>query len=303
MNEPMSPVQAETPFTPVSAGALLRSARERAGISISVLAASLKVPERRLEALEAEQWQAFPDIVFVRALASSVCRQLGIDRSPILAALPVPEAVELQPDDSRLGAFHESGHGFRRSASGLSLPQRGRPLLVAAALLLLAGVVLWFWPYWVKAPQPNAERQAVSTSSASSTLAASAAPAAAAPPMRSSTVPAPVPAPVAPSSSGPGLAPPPIAVSSQPQAAVPQVAESGWLRFAASGESWVEVSDASGTVVFRKLLQAGESVALDAPGPLNVLIGRAGATQVSVRGKPMDLAPIARNNVARFEVR
>ena len=65
----------------------------------------------------------------------------------------------------------------------------------------------------------------------------------------------------------------------------------------------MEVSDASGTVVFRKLLQAGESVALDAPGPLNVLIGRADATQVSVRGKPMDLAPIARNNVARFEVR
>jgi len=34
-----------------------------------------------------------------------------------------------------------------------------------------------------------------------------------------------------------------------------------------------------------------------------VVIGKADATEVFVRGKPFDLAPVTRENVARFEVK
>ena len=71
-----------------SAGSLLREAREAAGLHVSTLAANLKVPVRKLEALEEDRYDELPDAVFVRALASSVCRTLKIDSSPVLQRLP-----------------------------------------------------------------------------------------------------------------------------------------------------------------------------------------------------------------------
>jgi cytoskeleton protein RodZ len=37
--------------------------------------------------------------------------------------------------------------------------------------------------------------------------------------------------------------------------------------------------------------------------PLAVVIGRADATRLHVRGKPFDLQPVAKDNVARFEIK
>jgi cytoskeleton protein RodZ len=37
--------------------------------------------------------------------------------------------------------------------------------------------------------------------------------------------------------------------------------------------------------------------------PLSVVIGRADVTEVFVRGKPLELASVSRENVARFEVK
>ena len=50
-------------------------------------------------------------------------------------------------------------------------------------------------------------------------------------------------------------------------------------------------------------LAADESASVNVPGPLTVVIGRADATEVFVRGKPFDLAGVSRENVARFEVK
>ena len=57
----------------------LSEAREAAGLHIAALAAALKVPVRKLEALEAGRYEELPDLTFARALASSACRQLRID--------------------------------------------------------------------------------------------------------------------------------------------------------------------------------------------------------------------------------
>src|SRR3989338_10209706 len=72
----------------VSAGSLIRQAREAAGLHIAALAVALKVPVKKLEALEADRLDLLPDAVFVRALAASVCRTLKIDAGPVLALLP-----------------------------------------------------------------------------------------------------------------------------------------------------------------------------------------------------------------------
>ena len=75
------------------------------------------------------------------------------------------------------------------------------------------------------------------------------------------------------------------------------------LSIAATGESWVEVINGSGNVVAKRLLQAGDVIDFSAAPPYSVVLGKADAAQVSVRGKPFDTAPFSRSNVARFEVK
>lgn len=97
------------------------------------------------------------------------------------------------------------------------------------------------------------------------------------------------------------------AVRSTPTAASPtqgvMAAPGGIVVFSARGASWVEVTDARGSVVLSRLLMPGETVGAGGATPLSVVVGRADATDVTVRGKPFDLAPVARSNVARFEVK
>lgn len=76
-----------------SAGALLRQYREAKGLHISILAASLKVPSAKLEALEANRFEALPDLVFARALAMSVCRYLHMDPAAVLSMMPGQEMM------------------------------------------------------------------------------------------------------------------------------------------------------------------------------------------------------------------
>ncbi|MBC7941653.1 MAG: helix-turn-helix domain-containing protein, partial [Chitinophagaceae bacterium] len=74
-----------------SAGALLRSARERQGLHIAALAAAIKVAPRKLDALENNRWHELPDATFTRALAQTVCRSLKIDAKQVLDLLPAVE--------------------------------------------------------------------------------------------------------------------------------------------------------------------------------------------------------------------
>lgn len=71
-----------------SAGRLLREAREKRGMHIAALAASIKVTPKKLEALESDRIDLLPDATFARALAQTVCRALKIDSGPVMALLP-----------------------------------------------------------------------------------------------------------------------------------------------------------------------------------------------------------------------
>ncbi|MBI3154302.1 MAG: DUF4115 domain-containing protein, partial [Burkholderiales bacterium] len=94
---------------------------------------------------------------------------------------------------------------------------------------------------------------------------------------------------------GDAAAPDPAA----PAAATTQAA----VGLRASAESWVEARDADGRVVFSRTLRAGESVELDAAPPLRLTIGNAAATELTLRGQPVDLAPHLSGNVARIELK
>src|SRR6478752_2999890 len=127
----------------VSAGTLLRQAREAAGLHVATLAANLKVPLRKLEALEEDRYDQLGDAVFVRALASSVCRTLKMDPQPVLERLPQTARPRLINDDDGINApFRSPGDG---PAPGLP-HQVSRPVALLVVALLLAAIVLIFLP-------------------------------------------------------------------------------------------------------------------------------------------------------------
>jgi cytoskeleton protein RodZ len=92
----------------------------------------------------------------------------------------------------------------------------------------------------------------------------------------------------------------PVAAASANAAAVPA---QGTVTFRTRGTSWIQVTDAHGTPVLRKLMEAGETAGASGALPLAVTIGSVEQTEVQVRGKPFNLGPVSRDNVARFEVK
>jgi len=297
-----------------SAGAALRQAREAAGISLEVLAASLKVTVDKLAALEADRWEALPDVVFARGLAASVCRSLSLDPAPVLQRLP-QAGPRLAPQGERINApFKEVRVG---AGSGLKA-YLSRPVgLAVLALLVAAGALLLLPTTQDSDPQGQAPavvseapgREPVVASVVTTEVAGQAVPPA---PMPVEPVPAPVPETGAAPTTA--VTPPAVIATASPVAAAPAAAGTqvqgvtspvveGLLGFSASADSWVKVTDARGVVVLSRLVRAGESVNANGTVPLAVVVGRADATRVTVRGQAMDLAPIARDNVARFEVK
>ena len=75
------------------------------------------------------------------------------------------------------------------------------------------------------------------------------------------------------------------------------------LTVTASKESWVKVIDAKGAVLLSRLLMPGEVAQASGFPPLDAVVGRADVVRVEVRGKWLDLSPLSRDNVARFEVK
>ncbi|MBU0590479.1 MAG: helix-turn-helix domain-containing protein [Gammaproteobacteria bacterium] len=302
--EPMAP--AEVP-QPKSAGTLLREAREAAGLHIAAMAVSMKVPVKKLEALEADQLDLLPDAVFVRALASSVCRSLKIDPQPILERLPLTAAPRLHAAEMGINTpFHS--HQDRQGESAFT--QISKPLVLAALTLLVAALVLIFFP--------TAEQTAlVSEVTAERTLPTLPAPvplpaepvkladedvAKQAPAAAGASVPA---AATAPSAGQPvAVVAPPVLANPAPGATPPAVTSgSGVVVFKLRGDSWVEVVDAKGVVQLRRILAMGETVGVSGALPLAVVVGRADVTEIQVRGKAFDLAAVSKENVARFEVK
>jgi len=123
-----------------SAGALIRRARESAGVQITSLAVALKVPVRRLEALEADRYDLLTDAVFVRALASSVCRSLKIDPAPILPLLPRTQAQPLSVE----GHINEPFRSSEEAAAGRS--PVSQPAVLAGVVLVFAALTVYLWP-------------------------------------------------------------------------------------------------------------------------------------------------------------
>lgn len=278
-----------------SAGKMLAEARTRLGLSVVEVARQLRLSSRQIEALEADDHASLPGKTFLRGFLRNYARLLQLDPEPLLA-LYQPEPLQIQPiavPRSRI----EFGGKRRLMPFGNN---SGKPKAKYAAIIGVAVLVLsWGMYEWVQgqpSPQDAAVKPAGETTMVLS-LPQAEAPAQTAPVANQAAEPAPA------SVSAPAPAAAPVAAEA-PAPSAPPMADVGGqrLQFAFDGDSWVEVKDKSGKVVFYQLNPKGSQQSVRGTPPFSLVIGNAAYVRVTYNDKPVDLAPYTKVDVARLTI-
>ena len=128
-----------------SAGALLRAAREAAGLSVEAVAQQLKLSSRQVCALERNDFSSLPGRTFVRGFLRNYARLVKLDAEHVLGALPsgaetpTLEAPALHPTAPTMGELptaESTKAPWTRWAIPLSL----------AAVVAVAAIYEWARP-------------------------------------------------------------------------------------------------------------------------------------------------------------
>lgn len=265
-----------TPSAPLAAGAQLRAARQAKGVHLAILSAQLKVPVRQLEALESDALSQTSAPAYVRALALAVCRQLQLDATPILAALPPVVSPLAKPIDSIEPL--QAVHGHRAAWASLSTVPRMVWVWAALTSVAVAGFVWW--------PSLNQTEALVVQE---------------APVVMGAALPASGPMAVQP------MAPAitetkTTAVPAPPVTSAVATEQAPGMRLRVTETMWVEVRDAQGQQPIKRLVKPGETVELPPPGPLFVYLAKGDRAELSWQGKAVDLGPHSQNNEVRLRL-
>ena len=266
-------------------GAGLREVRERLGWLLPDVAAALRIRLEYLDAIERGDLAPLPGpayrIGFVRAYAQI----LGLDGEEILRR------------------FREAGGLGEAQNVSLNMlapvPDRGVPrgaLALLGVVIVLGGYALW---YHLTASNRHLAAQV-------QPVPAQLAPLALPPVVKTDTPDTPVPAKpetasAPPSPAQPAPAQPPAAPAAQtlaatapvspttpgpqasPQAAAPTPPGAGMV-ISATQDAWIQVQDATGNILFSKVLHAGDSWPVPEEAGLTMTTGNAGGTEIVTNG-------------------
>lgn len=274
-------------------GAALSAARTAQNLSLTDVARQLKLSVNQVAALEAGEFERLPGPVFVRGFVRNYARLLKLDPERILELI-VPDASE-----------REVRNEMPASRDIPFPPERARrwPGLVLLLLLAIAMLAGYEFYWGEQAPVVTATRPA-------------APPAPPAPPVAPTAetpraiVPATTPDPQAPTQAQPeaaALAVQPVqdtreavAAVAQPTPVAPPAGDSE-LRFTFDKESWVQIRESGGKVIFTRLNPAGSEQRVSGKPPFRLVIGNAHGVRLTYNERPVDLEPqIVSDDVARF---
>ena len=254
-----------------SPGAALAAARAAQGLTIENISAKLKLTSFQIKAIEADDFSVLPGTVFARGYVRNYARLLNLDAEPLMLAMaPHGSRVSL-PQDARL----------LRDATGVSLDKTAGFLPVAA--VVVAGMVgaLAYYEFVLNDAYRARSLPPVSSFTGNSAVATSEASAVLLLP--------------------PAAEPPALQDDSQGGANVAAITRRG-LYFLFSQESWVEVRDGLGNVLFSKVNLPGTEHRVEGEPPFSVIVGRARGVNLAYDGNPIDLAAHATKDVARLRL-
>lgn len=284
-----------------SVGELLIAARERWNYSAADIARQLRLALRQIEALEANHFDALPGNTFVRGFIRNYAKAVQEDPEALLAAYeqmrPAPELLE-----------------FNAPTEHIDFNQRPTPkwvwysgALIVLALAIPVGIYLALHDEEVAKPHAattsighvalpaSAVMQSQSLAANTSAVLATSA---LAPSAASATVATPVVSPAASAQPSPPGAAASNAVTAA--AAAPGDATSSKVSMKFEGDAWVEVRDRKGKKIFSQLNLSGSAQTVEGQAPFSLVVGNAAQVRIAYNGKPVDLAPYIKVNVARL---
>ncbi len=300
-------------------GAMLRASREEQNLTLQEIATRLRLSIKQIEALEADNFSALPEPTIVRGFIRNYAKQLKIDAAPLLdaysAIAPSSEPHEMIVKPSA-----------NMKMTSYKKPNTGLYTLVGVAVLLGLGIWLFYQNY-VQKPSPTkeiadignvevvplpepalpiAEREANLQPSTELTLPSpqDASPTTSAPPESTTEATNSVPTEqnVQAQLTTPPETVPSVATPIATEPAVVAKVGIGRIELSATQETWVSVIDGNGNEVYSRTIFAGSREVINAKLPVDITVGNAGATNLSMNGKSYDLAPYSRNNVAHIKL-
>jgi cytoskeleton protein RodZ len=296
----VSPEPARDAEAGAGPGALLRRAREAAGLSEQQAAEQLNLDSNVVAALERDDLAALGAPVFAKGHLRRYGALLGIPESDLLDAY---ERSRAQPETPSL---------IPKARVEMS-PVRGRPkwpwvLGGVLAFVVAAGLAAYVSEHGVRLPSwPWAGSDATPPSPG--------APAATLDPAPEGSAPAPVLAqeaatsgPAATGSATPGAPPDSAAAAAGAATAtggavLPLPAGHVSMTLSFATDSWAEIYDGAGQAVLYDLVIAGSQRVVTAAAPLSVTLGNAPAVTLTVNGRPTKLPAVpAGQTVARFSI-
>ncbi len=247
-------------------GATLKRERLAQGLSLEEIAAQTRISLRFLEAIEREELEKLPGLVFARNFVRQYAGVLKLDPEPLLGNLP---KVDLEttplPDPAVYAKPRESSRLLAAASSGIWI------VLAAAAI---AGAYLY-----IERPKSLvAGSQPVTAGVPAASVPVASGPVTSGPVTQ--TAPAvPTPVAVTPAASVAQEQPAPLteAVEGRPVKVVLKAREASWVQIFADGK-----------MAFTGMLHANDSRIIGANSLVKVTAGNAGGIEISLNGKSLD---------------
>ncbi|GAB3094626.1 helix-turn-helix domain-containing protein [Lysobacter terrae] len=253
-------MHSETTGIGAGCGAVLKQAREAAGMSIEQVASQLRMTIRAVANLEADEWSSLGAPVFARGQLRSYARLLGVDIEPYIEQAPVASTAP-----STL-VSHTHTPAYQRFAE-----QIGRRAIYVAITAAIA-VPVWLG---TRSHFGNSELAVQSLDVPATTQAEQSAPA------------------------QPGAQRTPLVASIASLPAAPQSAAALTITFNGDSWVEILGPD-NQQVLERGLLTAGQQRSYKVGEVGSIKLGNVNAVEVKRAGVAVDLEPFSRANVARF---
>ncbi len=261
-------------------GELLEARRNELRLTLEEVSQRLKLAPRQIAALEANDFASLPGLASVRGFIRSYAKLLELDPVPLLELIssetnPAADPVVLRrplPSRGFPGRRYAAPSGHRRGSRRLS----GLALLVLAFVGAVAYAAyrhdLLQVPD-IKVPEVAGlfallNRNDPAANEESST-------------------------------SGHTPAEPSVPVVTEQKSIDP----SRLLELQLREDAWVEISTLNGNKLVSRLMKAGTTEKFDMNEPVVLVVGNASGVDVTLRGQPLNLRAVARDNVSKLSLK
>lgn len=258
-------------------GSVLAARRNELRLTLEDVSQRLKLAPRQIIALEADDFASLPGIASVRGFIRSYAKLLELDPAPLLAMMsgetnPAAEPIVLRrplPSQGFPGRRYAPPSGHRRGSRRLSG--------IALLMLVFVGALAYVTyrhdvtkTFNFEVPNVSHWFRSLKWNDSADTQ-----------PDDASTQPGPA----------------------EVIAAQKTIDPSRLLELRLREDAWVEISTLNGNKLVSRLMKAGSTEQFDMTEPVVLIVGNASGVDASLRGQPLNLRAVARDNVSKLSLK